>query len=127
MGKVILTLTLLAVAGLAVILQTTTPATIGPLGVLTVFILLYVSVLGGLTFLLFEGSRVIARAARKMKLRQPARAMPLGRAYYFSTVLALGPVILIGMQSVGTVGFYEVLLVAAFITLGCVYISKRSD
>ena len=42
-----------AIVLLAVLLQTTTPATIGPLGILFVFILLYVSVLGVLTFLLF--------------------------------------------------------------------------
>jgi hypothetical protein len=126
MGKVIVMLTLLAVAGLVVILQMTTPATIGPLGILIVFILLYVSVLGVLTFLLFEGSRIIARASRVAKTRRPMQAMSLGRAYYFSTVLALGPVILIGMQSVGAIGFYEVMLVAAFIAIGCIYVSKRS-
>lgn len=126
MGKVITILTFLAVAGLVFILQTTTPATMGPLGILIVFILFYVSVLGGLTFLLFEGSRIIARVSRRVTVRRPMQAMSLRRAYYFSTLLALAPVILIGMQSVGNVGFYELLLIGALITIGCIYVSKRS-
>lgn len=61
-----------------------------------------------------------------LKVRAP-RFQPLTykRAYYFSTVIAAAPVMLIGLQSVGSIGIYEILLVALFTVVGCIYISKR--
>ena len=61
-----------------------------------------------------------------LKIRA-ARFQPLTykRAYYFSTVIAAAPVMLIGLQSVGGIGVYEVLLIVLFTAVGCIYISKR--
>lgn len=58
-------------------------------------------------------------------LRRPMRPMPFRRAYYFSTILAAAPVMLIGLQSVGAIGIYEFILVIIFEVIGCVYIAKR--
>lgn len=112
---------------LVVLLQTTTPATIGPLGILFVFILLYVSVLGVLTFLLFGCSRIIAKLASSVIVRKSTiQSLTLGRAYYYSSVLALAPVLFIGMQSVGEVSIYDVVLVVLFVVIACIYIAKRT-
>ena len=107
-------------------LYTTTPIEAGPLGILFVFILMYVSALGMLTFLLFGLSRVIARLSRSLTVRRPLQVMSLQRSYYFASVLALAPVMFIGMQSVGKVGIYEIILIALFATVGCIYIAKRT-
>ncbi|HEU4715393.1 MAG TPA: hypothetical protein VFS14_01030 [Candidatus Saccharimonadales bacterium] len=116
-----------AIVLLAVLLQTTTPATIGPLGILFVFILLYVSVLGVLTFLLFGCSRIIAKLASSIIVRKSTiQPLTLGRAYYYSSVLALAPVLFIGMQSVGEVSIYDVVLVVLFVVIACIYIAKRT-
>jgi hypothetical protein len=112
---------------LVILLQTTTPSTIGPLGILVVFILMYVSALGVLTFLLFTGSRLLARVSRTIVTRRPAQPLGLGRAYYFSSVLALAPVMFIGMQSVGKVGVSDVALIILFMTISCIYIAKRTS
>lgn len=112
---------------LIILLQTTTPSTIGPLGILIVFILMYVSALGVLTFLLFMGSRLIARASRGVVTRRPVQPLSLGRSYYFSSVLALAPVMVIGMQSVGKVGVSDVALIVLFMTISCIYIAKRTS
>lgn len=112
---------------LVILLQTTTPSTIGPLGILIVFILMYVSVLGVLTFLLFWGSRSLARLSRSMVTRRPVQPLSLGRAYYFSSVLALAPVMFVGMQSVGQVSVSDVFLIVLFTTMTCVYIAKRTS
>ena len=61
-----------------------------------------------------------------MSVRKPVRLMQFRRAYYFSTVLAAAPVMLVGLQSVTTVGVYEVLLVAVFEVVACIYISRRT-
>jgi hypothetical protein len=116
-----------AIVLLAVLLQTTTPATIGPLGILFVFILLYVSALGVLTFLLFGCSRVVAKLAATLVVKKATiHPLPLGRAYYYSSVLALAPVLFVGMQSVGKVSIYDVVLVVLFVTIACIYIAKRT-
>lgn len=115
-----------AIVLLAVILQTTTPTVIGPLGILFVFILIYIVALGVLTFLLRFASRLLAKATRSLTVRRPMRELTVGRSYYFSSILALGPVMLVGMQSVGEVGIYDMLLLVVFITISCIYIAKRS-
>ncbi len=126
-GKVLAISFSAAVVLLVVILQTTTPATIGPLGILTVFILMYVSVLSALTFLLFSGSKLVAKASASLTVKRPVQALTLSKSYYFSSVLALAPVMLIGAQSVGDVGIYEVLLIVVFVLISCVYIAKRTS
>ncbi len=112
---------------LIILLQTTTPSTIGPLGILIVFILMYLSVLSVLTFLLFWGSRGLARLSRQAVTRRPVRPLTLGRAYYFSSVLALAPVMFVGMQSVGKVSISDVMLIIVFTTITCIYIAKRTN
>jgi type IV secretory pathway VirB2 component (pilin) len=111
---------------LIVLLQTTTPATIGPLGILLIFVLMYLSVLCVLTFLLFAISGMVAKVSSSMTLKRPLQQLSLRRSYYFASVVALAPVILVGMQSVGEVSFYDVLLIVVFIVISCVYIAKRS-
>ncbi len=116
----------LAIIVLAVMLQISTPTTAGPLGILIVFIFMYVLVLGVLTFLLFGVSRVLNRVARMVTPKSQRRPLTLVRAYYFSSVLALAPVIFLGMQSVGQVGFYDVVLVILFVGVACFYVAKRT-
>lgn len=127
LGRVIVGGSLSALVVLLVLLQLTTPATIGPLGLLLVFVMIYVLVLGVLTFFVFGLSRVGMRLSGLLSLSRPLRPLPLKRAYYYSTVLALAPVMLLGMQSVGTIGVYEVILVVLFTIIACMYIAKRSE
>lgn len=54
-------------------------------------------------------------------------SLTIRRSYYFSSVLALAPVMFIGMQSVGEVGIYEVVLVLLFVGIACVYVAKRTS
>lgn len=118
--------TIIAVTLLTVMLYMTTPVEAGPLGILFVFILMYMSALGMLTFLLFGVSRVIAKLSRSFTVRRPLEVLSFQRSYYFASVLALVPVMFIGMQSVGKVGIYEIILILIFTTISCVYIAKRT-
>lgn len=125
LGKVVIVSVVMAFAALALLLTTTEPAAIGPLGILLVFICMYVSVLGVLTFLLYGGSRVLSKVAGSFTVKRPIQPMVFRRAYYFSSVLALAPVMIVGMQSVGGVGVYELLLIGIFELIACIYIAKR--
>jgi len=111
---------------LALLLHVTNPSTAGPLGILAVFILLYLLVLSVLTFLLSIGGRIIAKIASGVTTKKPFRPLSIKKAYYFSSIISLAPVMFIAMQSVGEVGVYDVALVALFVVIACVYISKRT-
>ena len=126
MGKLAVIGLSVAVLLFVVLLQTTAPATAGPLGILVVFILMYVLVLGALTFLLFGGSRVVSKFSSPLLAKKPLHPLTLRRSYYFSSVIALAPVMFLGMQSVGEVGIYDVILVVLFVVIACIYITKRT-
>ena len=127
LGRVLAISVTIAVVVLTVLLQTTTPATIGPLGILVIFVLMYVSAVGMLTFLLWAINRLVARAFRYASVSRPVQPLSLRKSYYFASVIGLAPVMFIGMQSVGEVGPYELLLVVVFVAISCVYIAKRSS
>jgi hypothetical protein len=123
--RVMALITVASLVVLAILLSTTIPVTAGALGLLTIFFSAYLACLGLISFFLSGVSKVMVYALSGFTLRKPLQPLPFRRAYYFSTVLAAVPVLLIGLQSVNAIGIYEVLLVVAFAVLGCVYISKR--
>lgn len=127
LGKIVAITSVTAMILLSVLLYTTAPAQAGPFGILAVFILMYVSALGVLTFFLYGTSRVSARLSRSITIKKPLQALSFNRSYYFSSVIALVPVMFIGMQSVGEVGMYEMLLVITFAVIACIYIAKRTN
>jgi hypothetical protein len=115
-------------AGIVLLFFTTvtTPTEAGPLGILVVFLCLYIGLFSALSFLIVGLQRVIVKLSSPFTARKPLQPMSFSRSYYFSSVISLGPVMLIGMQSVGGVGVYELGLVVLFVAIGCVYIAKRS-
>lgn len=123
--KVIALITIASLCLLGIMLSTTTPATVGPFGLLMIFISAYLACLGLISFFLYGVSRVMVYVSGGFSVRKPMAVIPFKRAYYYSTVLAAAPVMLIGLQSVGSVGLYEFILVVIFVAIGCVYVSKR--
>lgn len=123
--RAIATISIASLCVLIMVLTFTAPSTTGPFGLLLLFISAYLTFVGLISFFLFGINRLIVMVSSGMTLRKPIRTMEFRRAYYFSTVLAAAPVMLIGLQSVQSVGIYEVLLVIIFEIVACVYISKR--
>lgn len=123
--KIVAISTIVSLCLLALLLNITSPTSIGPFGILVVFIFAYVSSLGVVAYFLYIVSRFIAHISLVFTVKKPMAPMTFKIAYYYSTVLAAAPVMLIGLQSVGAVGFYEVVLVVLFTFIGCVYITKR--
>ena len=111
---------------LFVILQTTTPSSIHPVGLLGVFILLYSTFGIVILFALYFGAKIVGRMrAGLSSSRAVANELTLQRAYIYATVLALAPVVLIGMKSVGNLGLIDIALVLLFELIACFYIWKR--
>lgn len=123
--RVIAIITVVSLCLLSLMLVTTTPASAGPFGLLLIFISAYLTFVGLISFFLYGMSRIIVYASAGFTLRRPVQQMPFRRAYYYSTVLAAAPVMLVGLQSVGAIGIYEFMLVVLFEIIGCVYITKR--
>ena len=123
--RIVATLSLASICVLSLMLTFTSPATAGPLGLLVIFISAYLAFVGLISFFLFGMNRLIVALSSGMTLQKPFRPMPFKRAYYYSTVLAAAPVMLIGLQSVQSIGIYEVILVLIFEVVACIYVSRR--
>lgn len=105
---------------LSALLQVTSPSTIHPVGILLIYVLIYVLALGVLTLFLWNGTRVVGALTRKNGVK-----IGVEKAYYFASVLALTPVILIALRSIGRLEGYEIVLVVVFELIACFYVSKR--
>ena len=127
LAKILIIVGLAAAGLLFVMLTTVTPSTAGAFGILAVFLLSYIVTLSAFTFALWLLSQLIARFSSQFKKRASTGAgLTLKKAYYYSSILALAPVIIVSLQSVGEVSVYEISLVALFLVLGCIYVAKRS-
>ena len=124
LGKTLTILGLIGTISIIVIMTFTNPSEAGPAGILSLFISIYIVVLSATTYALFFISQLLSRVLLKGSSSR-AYALTLPRAYYYSSVLSLAPVLLIGMQSVTTVGVYEMGLVLMLIGLGCVYVARK--
>lgn len=112
---------LLATVALGLILNMSEPSSAGPLVILLVFILMYAITLVLTTFLIYYVSLLVIRITHRNYV-----SLTMRRAYYFATIIALAPVILIGLQSIGGLEVHEVVLVIVFTGLGLLYVARRS-
>jgi hypothetical protein len=123
--RIVAIVTLSSLCLLAILLNITAPTTVGPLGILAVFIFAYLSSLGVMTYFLYSFSRLAVHLSTAFTVKRPLTRMSFRVAYYYSTVIAAAPIMLVGLQSVGATGIYEVGLVILFTVIGCLYITKR--
>ncbi len=107
------------------LMNLTTPDMVGPLGVLAFFVCTYIAIVCGLYLLLLTGVKSAQTIVRSGKLHARLEQVSIWKLYYYASVLALAPVILLGMQSVGEVKMLAVGLLILFESLACFYIAKR--
>ena len=101
--KIAITIGCVATLTVLLIINMTTPSGIGPFGVLLfLFSILHV-----------PNPRDGSKNRQDIKL------------YYFSSVLALAPVILLGIQSIGGIKLFDICLVVIFEVIACLYVYKR--
>lgn len=78
--------------------------------------------MGLLTFFMFGLSRLLVKT---FKARRNLQAMTMKQAYYYGSVIALAPVLLVAMRSIGRGSAWDVILVLVFEAIACFYIAKR--
>jgi len=127
LAKLLAIIGLVSAGLLLIVFTTTTPASAGAFGMLSVFLLSYVTVLSAMTFIVWFVARMIEKLGRDFRIIKKTNPISFKKAYYYSTVIALGPVIFISLQTVGTVSVYEFGLILLFIILGYIYVSRRTE
>lgn len=107
-----------------VLVHTVTPMSVGPLGILAFFVCLYIATASICYLVMAAVKRIAMRVVQHNMYRGLASVTPL-KLYYYASIIGLIPVILLGMQSIGGVTAWDILLLALFLGLGCFYIHKR--
>lgn len=123
--KALIIIGLVSAGLLLFVINSTTPSSVGAEGLLGVFFLTYLVTLSVVTLLLWTYNFLLWRTKRALNSNKSQPFPSLKKSYYFGSILSLGPVILLGVQSVNGLGWYEVVLVAVFLILGCFYIGRR--
>lgn len=127
LAKLLLLFGLVSTGLLLLIMTTYEPSAVGAVGILAVFFLGYVTILCVLALSLWTLVRLVRRLKIKSKLFFWVRSLTLKEVYYYSSVFALAPVVLIGLKSVGNISLYEVVLVLLFEVLACIYVAKQTS
>lgn len=123
--KIIVIVTSISLCLLIFLVNNTTPTKAGPFGILAVFMFAYLSLLGVMTFFLYGVSRLISHLSAAFAARRPTEALSLRHSYYYSTIIASAPILIVALQSVGSNNVYGFFLVTMFVVIGCLYISRR--
>jgi hypothetical protein len=124
-AKLLPVLSIISLCILAYLFFSTTPDTVGSFGVLVVFLCLYIVLLGLITSSIFYGARMIRFIGSLFQYTARRPAISYRHAYYYGTVVALLPMMLIGLQASAVLSVYSAALILAFGILGIFYISKR--
>src|SRR5688572_28272639 len=104
---------------LIITLNLTNPLQGGPAGVLLVFCLIYL-VLSSFLFMVVD----LAFRAYGFLRRQTHSSGR--RVYYVTSTLALGPVFMLALNTLGSLDWQEVLLVLLFVCAGCFYVIRQT-
>lgn len=128
--KLLYILPLLSGVGLLVLWNMTSPADAGPVGLLAVFILIYIFWLG-VFFLLIHGLggigySLLGHFARRPNSTVARKPLSVTRAYFVSSALAFGPVCAIAIGTFGQLRVWDVVLIVTFTALALFYVLKRA-
>lgn len=112
--SIIPVISLISLAMLIVLLNFTTPTSLGPVGVLLFFVLVYVIMLGVATLAVVIFRKILGKKGE------------MGRKDYgCAAVIAFAPILLLVNQSLGILNLFTIAIVAATVFLGCFWILKR--
>ena len=121
-------LTIVSVLMLLVLVTTTSPANAGPVGILGFFVFMYGAALGVLTFLFRFLGMVLIKIVPKNRMRALlGQGVTFRKSYYYATVAASIPVMVMAMQTVGEIGIYQILLIIFFVVVAWIFVANRTS
>ena len=104
---------------LMALFNATSPLKSGPLSVLLAFVLIYLLVSSTLYMAVFSIMGIL-------KLLSLTKPMPKRLVYYLVSVIALGPVFILALNTLGRLDPKDIILVIILLALGCFYVVRRS-
>lgn len=113
-SRVTTLMALVAFITILVMMNFTTPAGIGPFGVLVFFGLVYMVMFGLATIVV--NMFLSARGQKDKKTKKHD---------YYAAVLAFGPILLLLVRAVGGLNPLTIGLIVLFVLLGCFLVNKR--
>ena len=119
---------LFALAALVLVLTLTDPISVGPGGILVVFLLVYIFWAGLFFTVLHLGLGLLSRFIIQHRRSVTARSLQVSvrKAYYIASALAFAPVLFLAMNSLGQLQVRDIGLVLVFMLLIIFYIIKRT-
>ncbi|HEU5187780.1 MAG TPA: hypothetical protein VFT87_04740 [Candidatus Saccharimonadales bacterium] len=103
-----------------VTLHSTNPLKVGPAGTLLLFLLVY-TFLVSLLFIVIKAFIKVWQLATRQKNNWPLRT-----SYFLASMLAVGPIFMIALNTLGQLGLVEVILVLLLVATGSFYILRRT-
>ncbi len=123
--RILTIVTLFAALALLLFVQSTSPVAVGPGGILTVFFLLYLLITGVATWGIYLGGILAGEVKKFARSTSSKEFLTFLHAYYYGSVVAMGVIMMIAINSVGSLGIYEIGLVMLFVAIGIFYLTKR--
>lgn len=111
-------LSIIVAAVLSFMLNTASPLSIGPLGILIVFGLIYALVLSALYAAL---TLIIGILGRFTSVRSVSKK----KLYYMATIVGVGPIFILALNSIGQLDMKDFVLVVVLIVVSCFYVTRR--
>ncbi|MBR6965110.1 hypothetical protein IKH83_02235 [Candidatus Saccharibacteria bacterium] len=105
-NRVILSISMIGLAGLILVLNLTSPTEAGPLGVLLFFTTLFIVIFGLVSFLMSVFYRM---TSHKKEMG--------GKDYLYAAVITFGPIMLLMARSFGAISIWTVGLIFIFLFL----------
>jgi len=116
-----------AVVGLLLFLNLTNPSSVGPLGILLVFVLIYAATFLALLLVVRLLAVIICaiRPVRETAVGQEKSRILQKRITFGVAALSFVPIFLISLNSIGQLKFVDVILIVAIEAVAMFYISRR--
>ncbi len=104
---------LIAIVVILAMMNLTTPTDVGPLGVLVFFIMVYIVVYGVVDFIV------------SLFLKATDSRQGVSKGHFYAAIISFGPIMLLLVQSFGSLSIVTAAMVIAFVFLGCFIVKKR--
>lgn len=108
-----LLLSLVSVIVILAMINLTTPTGVGPLGVLVFFTMIYIAIYGVVNLMVAAFMKANGKKTGERKNR------------FYAAMISFGPIMLLLVQSFGSLNIVTLLMIVIFVMLGCFVINKR--
>lgn len=111
-------LPVLAAALLFLVLNTTSPLSVGPAGILMVFALIYLLVLSVLFAILVLTLKISNKMLNRYWVSEK-------RLYYMAAIISMAPVFILALNTIGQLDLKDFVLVVLLVFVACFYVTRK--